>query len=115
MTSYVNASLAQNKKDFRIINSIYYDISHLSPQVKYVNFSGVVSPASQKALSLLRFPVLKDLTKSYLGTDWSAYMLNYYGVNVSEKNFLQKKLVKYADRKLSLQLLTIHFTLAVKI
>jgi len=32
-----------------------------------------------------------------------------------EKISLRKKLVKYANRKLSLQLLTIHFTLAVKI
>ncbi|WP_431639893.1 glucosyltransferase domain-containing protein [Enterobacter roggenkampii] len=99
MTIYFNASLAHKKKHFRIINSIYYDISHLSPQVKYVNFSGVVSPASQKALSLLRFPVLKDLTKSYLGTDWSAYMLNYYGVNVSRKKFSSEEISEICRQK----------------
>lgn len=98
-TSYVNASMAQNRKDSRIINSIYNDISHLSPQVKFVNFSGVVSPAPQKALALMRFPILKDLTKSYLGTDWSAYMLNYNGINVSRMNFSSEEVGKICSQK----------------
>ncbi|WP_238085232.1 glucosyltransferase domain-containing protein [Pseudescherichia vulneris] len=98
-TSYVNASMAQNRKDSRIINSIYNDISHLSPPVKFVNFSGVVSPAPQKALSLMRFPILRDLTKSYLGTDWSAYMLNYNGINVSRMYFSSEEASKICSQK----------------
>lgn len=85
--SYVNASLSQVRKDDRIISSIRTDIAHLSPQIKYVNFNGEVSSAPQKALAVTKFPVLKDLTKSYLGTDWSAYMLTYNGVNVIRKYF----------------------------
>ena len=85
--SYVNASLSQIRKDDRIISSIRNDISHLSTQIKYINFNGEVSSAPQKALAVTKFPVLKDLTKSYLGTDWSAYMLTYNGVNVIRKYF----------------------------
>lgn len=85
--SYVNASLSQIRKDDRIISAIGSDTAHLSPRIKYVNFNGEVGSAPQKALAVAKFPVLKDLTKSYLGTDWSAYMLNYNGINVSRKYF----------------------------
>ncbi|WP_222888223.1 glucosyltransferase domain-containing protein [Enterobacter sp. C2] len=89
--SYVNASISQIRKDERIISSIQRDIVHLSPRIKYVNFNGEVSSAPQKALAITKFPVLKDLTKSYLGTDWSAYMLTYNGIDVIRKYFSTKE------------------------